>query len=150
PGKDSLDNKVGVLTFNIQDLPHSLVASILSCEGAVGVRNGCFCAHPYVKGLLKFDEADAKAVTAEILGGNRTNLPGMVRASFGCYNNTDDIDRLAEMLHVAARKEYKGRYRLDAASGSYWPEGFHYPLRDYFPFLSFTEATVSDTYTGKS
>jgi len=150
PEPDSLDGKVGVLTFNIQDIPHSLVASILSCEGAVGVRNGCFCAHPYVKRLLKIDAANAKAVTAEILSGNRTNLPGMVRASFGCYNNRDDIDRLVEMLHVVARKEYKGAYRLDTASGSYWPEGFRYPLRDYFPFLSFSEATVADTYVGKS
>ncbi len=150
PGKDSLEDKVGVLTFNIQDVPHSLVASILSCEGAVGVRNGCFCAHPYVKRLLKFNEDNAKAVTAEILGGNRTNLPGMVRASFGCYNNRDDIDRLAEMLCVVARKQYKGTYRLDRASGSYWPEGFRYPLHDYFPYLSFTEAAVADTYAGKT
>jgi hypothetical protein len=56
----------------------------------------------------------------------------MVRASFGCYNNTDDIDRLVEMLHKIARHDYRGEYVLDRASGEYRPRDFQEPLEEYF------------------
>src|SRR2546423_5749281 len=35
-----------VATFILEDVPHALVAARLSAEYAVGVRHGCFCAHP--------------------------------------------------------------------------------------------------------
>jgi hypothetical protein len=59
-------------------------------------------------------------------------MPGLVRASFGCYSTTDDVDRLIEMLDVAAQGTYKGDYRLHAASGEYVPAGWDDPLRAYF------------------
>ena len=59
-------------------------------------------------------------------------MPGMVRASFGCYSNTDDVDRLVEMLHRIARRDYHGDYILDLASGEYTPRDFREPLEEYF------------------
>jgi selenocysteine lyase/cysteine desulfurase len=131
-GEDELHRKVGVISFDLQNTPHAKVAAILSAEGGIGVRNGCFCAHPYVKRLLQFDEAEAQIVTQEILGGDRTNLPGMVRASFGCYNNTDDVDRLVEMLQRIAHGDYQGDYRLNRASGEYLPSDYVEPLAEHF------------------
>ena len=135
-GPDSdgeLSDKVGVLAFDVEGVPHAKVAAILSAEGGIGVRNGCFCAHPYVKRLLQLDEETARALTDEILSGDRTNLPGMVRASFGCYNNTEDVDRFVDMLGRIAAGDYRGKYLLDKPSGSYWPEHFTYPYEEYFP-----------------
>lgn len=132
-----MDRKVGVISFNIGDLPHALVAAILSAEAGIGVRNGCFCAHPYVKRLLNFDEAKTKEITNEILAGDRSRLPGMVRASFGCYNNFEDVDRLVAALDMIARGEQKGEYELDPRSGSYRPVNFSYPFHEYFPHFSF-------------
>ncbi len=132
-----LAHKVGVLCFSIGDMPHAKIAAILSAEGGIGVRNGCFCAHPYVKRLMKVDPEMARKVTEEILAGDRTNLPGLVRASFGCYNTFADVDRLVDMLHIIARGEYRGEYRLDTRTGMYWPDGFEYPYGEYFPHFSF-------------
>jgi hypothetical protein len=56
----------------------------------------------------------------------------MVRASFGCYNEFDDIDRLVEMVARVARGEYAGEYRLDRATGEYLPAGYSEPLADFF------------------
>ena len=64
-------------------------------------------------------------------------MPGMVRASFGCYNNTEDVDRLIDMLHRIARRDYRGDYVLDRASGEYRPRGFLEPLEEYFLLDSF-------------
>ena len=138
---EELENKVGVVSFNIEGVPHAKVAAILSVEGGIGVRNGCFCAHPYVKRLLKLDDEEARRLTDEILSGDRTNLPGMVRASFGCYNNRADVDRLLAMLKRIVRGDYRDVYKLDPASGSYWPEQFDYEYGSYFPHFSFRQTS---------
>lgn len=124
--------KVGVIPFNLGDLSHFLVAAILGYEGGIGVRSGCFCAHPYVVHLLHLDEAQAERWRGQMLSGNKSQMPGMVRLSFGCYNNTDDVDRLVEMLHRIQRRDYKGDYRLDPASGEYRPAGYTELLDDFF------------------
>ncbi|MBE0642830.1 MAG: aminotransferase class V-fold PLP-dependent enzyme [Bacteroidetes bacterium] len=147
---DELANKVGVISFDIDGVPHAKVAAILSAEGGIGVRNGCFCAHPYVKRLLKVDEATTKEITEEILGGDRTNLPGMVRASFGCYNNIDDVDRLVTMLHRIGNGEYRGDYELNRRSGTYWPKNFDYDFSSYFPHFSFRPTTSITEFTEAS
>jgi cysteine desulfurase/selenocysteine lyase len=148
--ENELANKVGVIAFDIAGVPHAKLAAILSVEAGIGVRNGCFCAHPYVKRLLQFDEGAAKAVTEEILSGDRTNLPGMVRASFGCYNNTDDVDRLIEVLHRVGRGEIKGEYELDRRSGTYWPRDFDYKFSEYFPHFSFRSTRSITDFTEAS
>ena len=56
---ENLSNRLGVLSFNIEGMPHGLVASILSFEFAIGTRNGCFCAHPYVKCLLNVSKTES-------------------------------------------------------------------------------------------
>jgi hypothetical protein len=56
----------------------------------------------------------------------------MVRASFGCYNNEEDVDRLIEMLGRIARRDYRGDYRLVPETGEYLPRQYQEPLADYF------------------
>ena len=109
-----------------------LTAAILGYEGGIGVRSGCFCAHPYVVHLLDLLDDETTHWKEQMLAGDKSNMPGMVRASFGCYNNTDDIDRLVDMLHRIARGDYRGDYVLDRASGEYTPRGFREPLEEYF------------------
>ncbi|MBC7478580.1 MAG: aminotransferase class V-fold PLP-dependent enzyme, partial [Pseudorhodobacter sp.] len=38
---------LGVIPFTLASQPHGLVAAALSAEYGIGVRSGCFCAHPY-------------------------------------------------------------------------------------------------------
>jgi cysteine desulfurase/selenocysteine lyase len=124
--------KVGVIPFNVEGVSHFLVAAILGYEGGIGVRSGCFCAHPYVVHLLQLDEAESARWRDHLLAGDKSDMPGMVRASFGCYNNTDDVDRLVEMLERIGRGDYRGDYVLDRHSGEYHPRGFEEPLAEYF------------------
>ncbi len=46
-----------MLAFTLDDIADGLVAAALSCELAIGVRSGCFCAHPGVSHLLQLDVA---------------------------------------------------------------------------------------------
>lgn len=130
---NNLENKVGVIPFNIKGIHHALTASILSFEGGIGVRNGCFCAHPYVKHLLKLNQDEEIQLITRIRNGDKSNLPGMVRASLGCYNNEEDIDRLVQMIEKIVNNEYKGKYILNQRTGTYTLQGFDINLKEYFP-----------------
>ena len=59
-------------------------------------------------------------------------MPGMIRASFGCYNNKEDVDRLVSMLDRVARGDYKGSYKLDVASGEHIPTGYQDSFQEHF------------------
>ena len=63
---------------------------------------------------------------------NKSNMPGMVRMSFGCYNNTEDVDRLLDMVGRVARGDYQGNYQLDRRSGEFYPLNYADPLADHF------------------
>jgi selenocysteine lyase/cysteine desulfurase len=136
---ENLAEKVGVITFNVDGLHHALTAAILSVEGGIGVRNGCFCAHPYVKELLHVSPDDDHRLTEEVLSGNKSNMPGMVRASFGCYSTTEDVDALVEMLARIVRGDYRGTYVQDRASGAFSAAGYAPPFAKYFRYTGLME-----------
>jgi cysteine desulfurase / selenocysteine lyase len=128
-------DKVGVVPFNVAGVPHALVAAVLGYEGGIGVRHGCFCAHPYVVRLLGIDADEQLAWKTRALGGDRTAMPGMVRMSLGCYSSKADVDRLIDMLKAIAAHDYHGHYEVERASGEYVPQGYVEPLGDYFPWM---------------
>jgi cysteine desulfurase/selenocysteine lyase len=129
-----IENRLGVISFNIQNLPHALTAAILNYEGGIGVRNGCFCAHPYVKELLGIKENEAEELEKQIIDGDRSKLPGAVRASFGMYNTIKEIDRFIEILKEIANYNYNGEYILNRNKGDYRPKAFQLKFEDYFKF----------------
>jgi len=123
--------RLGVIPFNLRHVQHFLVASILGHEFGIGVRNGCFCAHPYILHLLGLDAAQTQHVRDEMLAHNRAHMPGLVRASFGLYNTLAEVDYLVEALTKIARGEYKGDYVQDQASGDYAPRGWQPDFKSF-------------------
>ena len=55
---------------------------------------------------------------------DKRSVPGLVRISFGLYNETDEIDALLVALKKIARGEFKGEYTQHKASGEYRPKGW--------------------------
>lgn len=127
-----VENRLGVISFNIRELPHALTAAILNYESGIGVRNGCFCAHPYIKILMGVTQQESLRLEQEILKGDRSNLPGAVRASFGIYNTTGEIDVFIEKLKNIANGTYQGNYQPDRKSGEYLPVNYTPSFNEYF------------------
>ena len=75
----NIDDRVGIISFNIKDVPHELTALALAYEGAISVRSGCFCAQPYVQKLLNISEEEIEAY----MKNEDKKRPGLVRISFG-------------------------------------------------------------------
>ena len=131
-----LDDRVGVIAFNLESVPHALVAAILGYEGGIGVRNGCFCAQSYVAHLLGIAAGRPARWLPEHLAAQRADRPGMVRLSLGVYNTRNDVDALAGMLERIVRRDYRGVYSRAADSSDYSPAGYHETILDYLPVLS--------------
>jgi selenocysteine lyase/cysteine desulfurase len=122
--------RLGILTFNLRGLHHSLVASALSAEFGIAVRHGCFCAHPLVMQLLRADEARIRADLAE---GDKTHVPGAVRISLGLGTTEADIDAAVHALAALAERGPRWTYRQSRHSGEYVPDPDPRPLPD-LPF----------------
>jgi selenocysteine lyase/cysteine desulfurase len=127
-------DRLGVISFNADNLHHSQLAAILGHEWGIGVRNGCFCAHPYIRELLGIPASEILRVARDAAQGRRRELPGMVRASLGCYNTGDEVDYLAEALRAAIADGPRAEYVFDDRHGEYVPDPPVCSLDDYAPF----------------
>jgi selenocysteine lyase/cysteine desulfurase len=114
--------RLGILAFNVRGYWHSQVAAILSAEYGIGIRHGCFCAHPLMLHLLHVDDDEAVHIRHEIEAGNKGRVPGAVRASFGIGTTRDDVEYLCRALEAIVTDGPRWAYRLDPASGEYSPD----------------------------
>ena len=69
-------NKGSLISFNIEGLHHNDVALLLNQKN-IAIRSGHHCAQPLMKKL---------------------NINGSARASFGIYNNKEDVDYFVENI----------------------------------------------------
>ncbi|MCK2213962.1 aminotransferase class V-fold PLP-dependent enzyme [Actinomadura sp. ATCC 31491] len=85
--------RVGIVSFTVAGRSAREVAEALSGEYGIGVRDGKFCAHPFVRHLLG---------TAD--GGCEDDTASAVRASIGIGTTQEHVDRLVEALRDLASR----------------------------------------------
>lgn len=124
---------IGVLTFNLAGYHYGKLASILSAEYGIGVRHGCFCAHPLMLSLLRVPDSLADEIRVEIMRGQRSAVPGAVRMSVGLASTHDDIDALVEALLQLTKHGPRWTYWAVADTNDYVPE----PDTRVYPNLPF-------------
>lgn len=84
--------RVGIVSFVVEGRPAREVAEILSADHGIGVRDGKFCAHPFVRHLLGGAEDE----------GCADGTVSAVRASIGIGTTEEHIDRLITALREIA------------------------------------------------
>ena len=106
--RDGTEARVSLVSFTLEGLHHSQVAEILSQQGGIAVRNGLFCAHPYVEKLLRLSDEEIKYYQTH----DDKSLPGLVRISFGLYNTISEVKIFLELVnHIAGhRQHYADKY----------------------------------------
>ncbi|WP_428833919.1 aminotransferase class V-fold PLP-dependent enzyme [Microbispora maris] len=83
--------RVGIVSFAVEGRTAREVAETLSAEHGIGVRDGKFCAHPFVRHLLGGDDA-----------GCADGTVSAVRASIGIGTTEEHVDRLVDALREIA------------------------------------------------
>jgi len=112
--------RTGTIAFNIKGFDHGLTAAALNDYHNIQVRNGCFCAHPYVRELLKRElwemDIDPDAPNAE---ADVERKRGMARASLGLYTTQADLEKLIVAVRdlVARRDEILSEYEPIGSNG---------------------------------
>jgi len=120
PGAETLS----VAAFTVEGMHHALVAARLSAEFGIGVRHGCFCAHPYLLRLLGVGPEGLAAARAAVLRGDRSGIPGAVRASCGLGTSGDDVAALLAALRALVSGSAPPMpYEQDQVTGDFWPVG---------------------------
>lgn len=125
-------DRLGVIPFDLACCSHFLAAAILGYEFGVGIRNGCFCAHPYVLHLLNITQEKSQEVQQQIISGDRTRMPGFLRASFGLYNTPEEVDVFIDALLDILSGKYNGEYFQEPSSGDYIPNGWNPGFEEHF------------------
>lgn len=100
--------RIGAVSLTIEDVPHEVVATILNREAAIAVRNGCFCAHPYLHKLLGL--TDTTDLRRRLVAGEEVDLPGAVRPTFGIFNSEEEVERLVAMVRLVRDRKWQGEY----------------------------------------
>ncbi|MGI5285509.1 aminotransferase class V-fold PLP-dependent enzyme [Nonomuraea polychroma] len=103
--------RVGIVSFTVDGYAAREVAEVLSSQYGIGVRDGKFCAHPFVRHLLGTErrssavESDAGANGGRsgrdhkhANGGCQDGTASAVRASIGIGTTQEHVDRLVEAL----------------------------------------------------
>lgn len=85
---ENISDRLGITTFNIENMYHRDVACILAQKKGISVRHGWFCAHPYCRRLMNATEEEAK----EFLENPQKKMLGMVRVSFAPYNSLEEVE----------------------------------------------------------
>lgn len=138
-------DRIGVVSFNIDGLAHAMTAMILNDYFGIAVRNGCFCAHPYVRELITDKLSDQSIeLSDEELEFLTTMQQGMVRVSFGLYNNEKDVDILCRALQkiISNKQTYTDQYK-SLPDGDYRHKTFTFDSRDYFSTKHHVEAWLA-------
>jgi cysteine desulfurase/selenocysteine lyase len=124
--------RLGVVPLQLEHVPHFLAAAVLGYEYGIGVRSGCFCAHPYILHLLGLSKAEAAQVRSQMQEGDKSEMPGLIRASFGLYNTRQEVDVFIDALQNISRGKFQGKYQQEVSTGEYAPMGWAPDFSDYF------------------
>src|SRR6185295_11634095 len=112
-GPQAPNERVGVVSFILDNVPHFLAAAVLGYEFGIGVRTGCFCAHPAIQHLLAVGPEEVRRFTDAIRQHDKRAVPGAVRMSLGLGSTRADIDELIVGLQRIVAGDYRGEYELD-------------------------------------
>ncbi|MEM9548250.1 MAG: aminotransferase class V-fold PLP-dependent enzyme [Bacteroidota bacterium] len=99
---DNLKDRLGVISFYIEDLHYNLAVKLLNDRFGVQVRGGCSCAGTYGHYLLEVSYEKSQSITNTINQGDLTNKPGWVRMSIHPTMKDEEIHYILESIRELA------------------------------------------------
>lgn len=95
---DNIDDRLGVISFNIEDKDYDYVSHKLADDFGIATRYGKFCAHPYVNRLLNINDS---TIISKAISGEKSS--GMIRLSLGLYNTLREAKYVIKAISDIAK-----------------------------------------------
>lgn len=121
-GKQAEGDRLGVFPFNLRGYHHAKLAAILQYEFGIETRAGTICNHQLVRRWMRIDNQAQQEIVKKIALGDRLASYGVVRASLGVQNTTDDVDALFDALDYIIRRGPQLTYRPVPEKETFIPE----------------------------
>ena len=103
---DNVEDRLGVLSFYIENIHFNLVVKLLNDRFGIQVRGGCACAGTYGHFLLNVSHEKSKKITDLINHGDLSEKPGWVRASLHPTMTDWELDMLVKgVLEISGNHE---------------------------------------------
>ena len=105
-------DRLGVLSFYIEDCHYNLVVSLLNDLYGIQTRGGCSCAGTYGHYLLHVDPRRSAEITNRIDAGDLSQKPGWVRLSIHPVFSNAEMKYICDALEHIARhwRDYRDQY----------------------------------------
>jgi selenocysteine lyase/cysteine desulfurase len=118
---ENTKDRLGVLSFYIDQLHYNLAVKILNDRYGIQVRGGCSCAGTYGHYLLHVTAETSKSITDLINQGNLCNKPGWVRLSLHPTMTDAEANYIAKAISELSQKhkEWSGDYDYDASTNEF-------------------------------
>lgn len=109
---DNIEDRLGAISFYIDDLHYNLGVKILNDRFGIQVRGGCSCAGTYGHYLLNVSRHYSNQITCKIDEGDLTNKPGWIRLSLHPVCSDSELDLLIFAVQELAKhhKEWSKDY----------------------------------------
>lgn len=110
---DQHKDRLGVISFYIENLHYNLGVKLLNDRFGIQVRGGCSCAGTYGHYLLEVSQETSDRITEKISIGDLTNKPGWIRMSIHPTTTNEEIDYISSSIRSLAEnhqewaKDYK-------------------------------------------
>jgi len=112
---DSIEDRIGILSFYVDDIHYNLLVKLLNDRFGIQVRGGCSCAGTYGHYLLHVDRSTSKNITDQINEGNLSAKPGWVRLSLHPTMTDADLQYTLEAIQAVVHNidAWSREYRYD-------------------------------------
>jgi selenocysteine lyase/cysteine desulfurase len=109
---DNIQDRLGVLSFYLENIHFNLVVKLLNDRFGIQVRGGCACAGTYGHFLLDVSHDQSKEITDRINHGDLSQKPGWIRASLHPTMTGKELETLISAVdeisknHLLWQKDY--------------------------------------------
>ena len=126
---DKHKKRLGIISFYIDDLHYNLGVRLLNDKYGIQTRGGCVCAGTYGHYLFELTKELSDKIQKQILFGDLSSKPGMIRMSVHPVMTNEEILYICEAIKELAfsHKEWSKDYNYDKHSNEF----FHKSNPDY-------------------
>jgi selenocysteine lyase/cysteine desulfurase len=127
---DNEDQRLGIISFYIDDIHYNLIVKLLSDRFGIQVRGGCDCAGTYGHYLLNLSYDQSRMFTERIRQKDQSTKPGWVRLSIHPTMTREEIIFIADALRQIRNnhQEWGSEYTYNKHTNEFvyknGPDGF--------------------------